>query len=301
MIFIVAIDPDSVLALIEKGELGEDLLLGLFEALLQNCLLAETSVTWRIGKELRSAISKIKDPDIKKRVSSVLETFGNPSQSRFVAVIDGYEDDWDTSISDIIITQRNNPELDAAICEKPKQEGGLEFISALRYNSSTFARTRSRSACALIYAPKAKRAHELLQEAFGRLARHADTIEIYDRQMGKTFGGGYHEAIPHWCSFLKEFDRDLQIIIHTTNDWANAIEKLFQENLSDSKVRIRVLGHLEDQQPHDRFLRACQFTLDIGRGIDLFDRNGDCRDVKIGLSNHGEFTKQWRQLTPRRA
>ncbi len=297
MVFIVAIDPESVLALIERGELGEDLLLGIFESLLQNCLLAETSGTWRIGGELKSLIGKIKDPDIRKRVSAVLETFSSPSQSRFVAVIDGYENDWDTSISDILITQSNNSELDAAICERPKLEGSLEFISALRYNSSTFARTRSRSACALIYAPKAKPAHELLQEAFGRLARHAETIEIYDRQMGKDFGPNYYEAIPHWCNFFKKCDRELKIVVHTTNSQSRGVDSRFQAELVNSKVTIKVVGHLESDQPHDRFLRACQFTLDIGRGVDLFDKEGWCRDVKIGLSNHGEFTKQWRQLS----
>jgi hypothetical protein len=296
MVFIVAIDPRSIQTLIDKGELGEDLLLGIFEALLQNCLLAETS-TWRVGIELMETVRKIKDPDIRKKVVSVLEIFGHREKNRFVPVIDGYIGDYDTCLSEIIGNQSNNRELDVVVSETGPQDGVLEYVSPLRFNNSNFARTRSRSACALIYAPKAKRAHELLQEAFGRLARHAETIEIYDRQMGKTFGGGYHEAIPHWCSFLKECDRDLQVLIHTTHDWAKAIEKVFQENLSDSKVRIRVLGHLEDQQPHDRFLRACQFTLDIGRGVDLFDKDGWCRDVKIGLSNHGEFTKQWRQLS----
>ena len=123
MIFVVAIDPQSILTLIDKGEVGEDLLLGIFEALLQNCLLAETSGTWRLGVEIKSAISKITDTDIRKRISAVLETFGSPSQNRFVEVIDGHEKDWDTSLSDIIASQGNNRELDAAICEQPKQDG----------------------------------------------------------------------------------------------------------------------------------------------------------------------------------
>jgi hypothetical protein len=296
MIFVVAIDPESVQTLIDRGELGEDQLLGIFEALLQNCLLAETS-TWRVGSELRETARKVKDPDIKKKIWSILEIFGNPEKNRFVDVIDGYEADWDTGISDIIASQGNNRELDVAICEKVKNDGFLEFVSGLKFNSSNFARDRSRSACALIYAPGCKRADELLQEAFGRLVRHATTIEIYDRQMGKTFGGSYHEAIPYWCDFLEEYDRELNLIIHTTRDWADAIEREFNGNLKHSKVHIGVRSHLEDQQPHDRFLRACHFTLDIGRGVDLFDRDGWCRDVKIGISNHSKFTEQWRSLS----
>ena len=90
----------------------------------------------------------------------------------------------------------------------PNKTGFFEFISALRFNSSNFARDRSRSACALIYAPGARQANDLLQEAFGRLVRHAEMIEIYDRQMGKDFGANYYEAIPLWCKFFKGYEVD---------------------------------------------------------------------------------------------
>lgn len=295
MIFIVAIDPDSIQTLIDKGELGEEILLGIFEALLQNCLLAETS-TWRVGPELREKIRTIKDPDIRKKVWSVLEVFADPAKSRLVDVIDDYNCDYETSLSDIIGAQGDNKDLDVAICEKPMKDCAFEFISALRFNSSNFARVRSRSACALIYAPGQERAHKILKEAFGRLVRHATIIEIYDRVMGKEFGPNYYEAIPHWCTIFKENGRNLELIIHTTTAQVKSVKLRFQEMLENSKVSVEVLGHPYEMQPHDRFFRACQFTLDIGRGIDLFDKDGWCRDVKIGLSNHGKFTEQWRSL-----
>jgi hypothetical protein len=295
MIFIVAIDPDSVQTLIDKGELGEEILLGIFEALLQNCMLAETS-TWRVGPELREKIRKIKDPDIGKKVWSVLEVFADPAKSRLVDVIDDYSGNYETSLSEIICAQENNKDLDVAICEKPVKNRTFEFISALRFNSSNFARVRSRSASALIYSPREERADKILKEAFGRLVRHASIIEIYDRVMGKEFGPNYYEAIPHWCAIFKENDRDLELIIHTTVAQAKSVKMRFQDILKDSKVRVKVLGHPYEKQPHDRFFRACQFTLDIGRGIDLFDKEGWCRDVKIGLSNHGKFSEKWRSL-----
>lgn len=297
MIFVVAIDPQSILTLIEEGEVGEDLLLGIFEALLQNCLLAETSGTWRVGAEIKSSIRKITDADVRKRITAVVETFGSPSQNRFVEVIDGYEEDWDTSLSEIIASQGNNSELDAAICEQPRQDGVVEFISAVKFNSSNFARDRSRSVCALIYAPGAEQANDLLQKAFGRLVRHAEAVEIFDRQMGRDFGENYYEAIPHWCKFFISYDRKLEVIVHTTNAQVHKVQARFEAELAGSKVTIEVVGHPETDQPHDRFLRTCQFTIDIGRGIDLFDKSGGCRDVKIGISNHGEFTRQWRHLS----
>lgn len=295
MIYVVGLDPASIHALTSAGSLGEDQLVGIFEALLQNCMIAETT-DWRVGMELAQAVKGICDTGIRKRVISILETLAAPNQrNRLVEVIDSSANALDAPLTEILSSQIENPELDAIICESPSSS--VKIVSALRFNSSDFARDRSRSACAIIYAPRAMKAQALLKEAFGRLARHAGIIEIYDRQMGKTFSDSYFEAIPQWCTFFKALGRNFEIVVHTTDSQANGVRGRFQAELADSKVGLKVIEHSEIEQPHDRFLRTCHFTLDIGRGIDLFDRNGDCRDVKIGLSNHGEFTKQWRHLS----
>jgi hypothetical protein len=131
---------------------------------------------------------------------------------------------------------------------------------------------------------------------FRRVIRHATKVEIYDRQMGISMGGNYHEAIEHWCSFFTSFNREIILHVHTTCNQAASTKRKFAEHLKDSKIRLHVYAHSEDKQPHDRFLRACGFTFDIGRGVDLFDRSGNCRDVKIGLSDHVGFSKEWRGL-----
>ncbi len=296
MIYVVALDPISIQALISVGALGEDQLIGIFEALLQNCMIAETVSTWRVGPELREAVKGIGNTNTRKRAIAILETLASPGRNRFVEVIVGHEDDYDTPLSDILVTQTHNAELDVIVCEAPVVVGSVEFISALEFNGSNFAKIRSRSACALIYAPGAKRAEDLLQESFARIVRHADVVEIYDRQMGKDFGANYFEAVAHWCRFFVTSGKRFELRVHTTDSQAGAVRRKFDEELRDSQVTLRVIGHGEELQPHDRFLRACGFTLDIGRGVDLFDRAGNCRDVKIGLSNHGEFAKQWRHL-----
>lgn len=297
MVYVVALDPASIQALSSVGALGEDQLIGIFEALLQNCMIAETVGTWRVGAELREAVKRIRNTDTRKRAVAILETLASPGRNRFVDVIAGHEDDCDTPLSDILITQARNAELDVIVCEASPVAGSVEFVSALRFNGSNFAKIRSRSACALIYAPGAKRAEDLLHESFARLVRHADIVEIYDRQMGKAFGDNYFHAVAHWCQFFIASGKSFELRIHTTDSQVRVVRETFADELRDSQITLRVIGHSEDIQPHDRFLRACGFTLDIGRGVDLFDKAGKCRDVKIGLSNHGEFTKQWRHLS----
>ncbi|OYV05968.1 MAG: hypothetical protein CFE26_08805 [Verrucomicrobiales bacterium VVV1] len=285
-----------ILACANNGQLGGDHLAGVLLALLQNCMLAEAAGTWRIGRELKNAVESIEDPGSRKAATAVLETMLDPNRLKFVDVITGFEDDEESPIGEMLISQSANADLDSIICEKLVPVGSVESTSILAFNQSNFARERSRKACSLIYAPGSKNAREVLTEAFGRVARHCEFIEVYDRQMGISMGGNYHDAIEHWCDFFVSLARGFELRIHTTASQAAATKRKFAEHLAGSAVSLKVFPHLEDEQPHDRFLRACGFTFDIGRGVDLFDRAGDCRDVKIGLSDHGAFTKEWRKL-----
>jgi hypothetical protein len=293
MIFVVALDPASIRACATQGALGCDHLIGVLLALSQNCLMAETEGTWRISSELKEAIAEIPDQGARKIAAAVLEKLLAPDRNKFVEVI---EDDGESVIGDLLAIQSENIELDAIICEQCVPFGQVESTSILAFNQSNFSRERNRKACSLIYAPGEIEARDVLMAAFGRIASHCDSLEIYDRQMGVSMGGNYHDAIEHWCRFFVSFDRSFELRVHTTSAQAASVKRKFAQHLEDSKVMLKVFAHDENDQPHDRFLRACSFTFDIGRGIDLFDRYGYCRDVKVGLSDHGAFSKQWRNL-----
>ena len=293
MIFVIAIDPESIAICGQQGPLGCDHLIGVLQALLQNCLIAETCGTWRLSKEIKEAVKSIPDQGARKKAVTMLEKLTDPNRYRFVDVIHGFEDNYETGAGAILATQTDNPELDVIVCEQNPTPGPVETVSIVRFNQSNFARTRSQKACALVYAPGSRTACALLDEAFGRLVRHADKVTIFDRVMGKEFGGNYFDALGHWCDFFRRTGRNVSVRFHTTRGQERSINNKLAEELDESGVVFDVVVHEEGDQPHERFLRAGGFTLDIGRGIDLFDRNGDCRDVKIGLSDHGAFTREW--------
>ena len=296
MIFVVAIDPESIRSCAASGEFGADHLIGILLALQQNCLLAEICGTWRISEELKQAVKSIPDQNTRKKASAILEDILSPSRYRLVEVIRGFEDDYDTLIGKILSSQTSNENLDVIICETDGDHGNIEFSKIGRFNQSNFARIRSQRACALIHAPGTEMAENVLKTAFGRLIAHSDSISIYDRVMGKDFGDNYFHALGHWCRFFRQSERKLAVRFHTTQGQERRIRTKLSNELEDSGVSFDVIGHDEGEQPHERFLRACGFTLDIGRGIDLFDKSGQCRDVKIGLSDHGAFTRDWRHL-----
>jgi hypothetical protein len=297
MIFVVALEPVCISECMKLGDLGEDHVVGVFEALLQNCLLAETAGSWRLSAALADAVRAVPSVSIRKRLSAIVETLLCPSNCRFVEAILGFEDDYQSTISQILISQRGNPELDAIIATDTIVGAAVDSVKITEFNRSNFARVRSRLASSsIVYAPGQKQAAELLREVFYRSVKYCEKVEIYDRQMGISMGGNYHDAIEHWCAFFTSFGRDFTLHIHTTKSQAAATKRKFAEHLVGTRVRLNVHAHDEEDQPHDRFLRSCGFTFDIGRGVDLFDRQGLCRDVKIGLSDHGAFTQEWRQL-----
>ena len=296
MIFVVAIDPESIALCGQQGALGCDHLIGVLQALTQNCLIAEASGTWRLSKEFKEAVKSIPDQGARKIAVAMLEKLMDPNHFRFVEVIHGFEEDYETAAGVIVAAQTDNPDLDAIICEQDPAPGLVEAVSIVGFNQSNFARTRSRKACALLYAPGNRRANAVLDEAFGRLIRHSDKVSIFDRVMGKEFGPNYFEALCYWCEFFRQGERNLLVHFHTTRGQEKRIKEKLAEEFDGTKIAFDVVAHEEQDQPHERFLRAGGFTLDIGRGVDLFDRSGDCRDVKIGISDYGAFTREWGHL-----
>ena len=291
MVFVIALDPASVSAAAAGGEMGCDHLIGVFEALLQNCLIAEFSGTWRMGEELKEAVQAIPNYDIRMRCGKFLKVMA--TRNRFVEAILGHEEDFETQVGLLLSRHTADPALDAILCETPTSKGTVELFSILAFNRSNFARERSRKASAIVYAPGEICAQELCSVAFGRLLSHADNVDLVDSVVGRDFGGNFHEAAGHWCRFFRSLDRDLSVTLHTEENRAAGVERHFQSLLEDSRVRFRVRGYNAKDLPHDRFLRTRMFTLDIGRGLDLFDREGRVRDVRIGLSDHGQFAKLW--------
>jgi hypothetical protein len=296
MIFVVALDPESIKACSRQGEIGFDHLVGVFQALLQNCLMAEIDGTWRLGPELVDAAKNIPDQDARKKIMTILERLMDPNHYRFVPVISGFEGDHETETGAILASQTTNTDLDLVVCEDETILGPVEAVRIHRFNQSNFARDRSRRACAIVCAPGTRVADELLAEAFGRLLRHAEIVTIFDRVMGKQFKDNYFDGLGHWCAFFRQMKRNYLVRFHTTGGQERSIKNKLAQELDGSGVDYDVVVHEENSQPHDRFLRAAGFTLDIGRGVDLFDYKGECRDVKIGLSDHGSFTREWGHL-----
>lgn len=88
MIFCVFLDPESVRQAAAQGELGADHLIGVLRALLENCLLAETT-DWQVGTELKDAVKAIEEPNLRMRAVALLEKFA--TRNRFADFLEPLE------------------------------------------------------------------------------------------------------------------------------------------------------------------------------------------------------------------
>jgi len=302
MIFIVALDPASVEWAGQQGELGYDHLVGVLQSLLENCFIAET-MSYRVGEELKVAVKSLDKDRSRKRATTLIETLVSPGRSRLYPVVDDSGFEYDVPLSDVLAAQLEHPEIDAIITEAtPCRTGAVEVAKLCGFHQTNFAPRRSRMACGITYAPGSITAEELFRDQFRRLLLHGDEsvqekhFSTTDYMIGRDFGGNYSESLEHWCRFLAALDRRLCWTIHTQPGQCPSIQRFIEAKLDGSKVSVQVVPHETSKLPHERYFRASGFCLQIGRGIDLFDRDGMVKDIDLGLKNDRQFTSQYPHL-----
>ena len=284
MIFCVFLDPESVCKLASMGGLGADALIGILRVLLGNCLLAETT-DWRTGPELREAVRKIANQDVRARVSALLEAFWR--RSRFVAILEHEEGDEDVSTAAVALRNRSNTYLDAIIAETPGPfpAGRAELTQAESFHGSDFAARCQQAGCGLALAEGAIQPADFFTNHLSRLLLVEGKFEIYDRVAGRDFGPNFFHNLPFWVDFLKQAEHDIEVAIHTEGRQTQPIQKHLEDLCDDTQIAPTVVRHEDDSLPHERYLKTPAFILNLGRGIDLFDpRTRKNRDLHITFS-----------------
>lgn len=295
MIFIVALDPASIEWAGTQGELGSDHLTGVLQCLLQNCFIAETQ-TWRVGAELKAAVKTLSEGGSRKKVSAILETLA--SRNRFFPVIDDGTFEYDVPLGNILVSQANHSELDAIVTESEiSTPGSVEVFKLGQFNQSNFARERSRRTSSVTFAPGSLDADELLRSQFRKLLTVGDEVVMIDYIIGRDFGGNFADSLKHWCIFLDGLNKKLKWTIHTEPAQCHSIRAFIQSKIAPDDITINIVGHNSAPLPHERYLRCAGMCIDIGRGIDLFDRNGRIRDVRLGLGDDPQFLREYPHLT----
>ncbi len=271
------------------GGLGADALIGILRVLLGNCLLAETT-DWRTGPELRDAVKKIANQDVRARVSALLETFWR--RSRFVAILEHEDGDDDVSTAAVALRNRNHAFLDVIITETPRPfpEGKAEVTPVESFHSSDFAARCQQAGCGLALAEGSIQAADFFTKHLSKLLLVEGKFEIYDRVAGRDFGPNFFHNFPFWIDFLKQAEHGIEFAIHTEGRQTQPIKTQLEELCDDTQITPTVVRHNDNSLPHERYLKTPAFILNLGRGIDLFDPlTGRNRDLHIAFSPRVEL------------
>jgi hypothetical protein len=287
MIFCIFFDPACVKSAVDAGPLGLDHLLGIFRCMLENCLLAETIDTYRVGLELAEAVQAIPETaenlGARKRVVALLESL--KLRRRFAPVLEDDPERYDAPLTQIAQANRNNPNLDAVITALRTDEQGLaEVVLFASFHQSHFAARRQKAACGTRIEPGKLSAKEFFALHLARLLLVCRQFHIVDSVIGKEFAGNFHEALPHWIEFFKTCNEMVELTIHTTGKQTSSVKAYLKQLCIDTRISPDACRH--EDLPHERYLTCEAFSFLIGRGIDLFDRDGMCRDLDIKFSDY---------------
>ncbi len=279
MIFCVFLDPQSVSKLSRMGGIGADALIGIFRVILGNCLLAETT-DWRTGQELRDAVKAIENQDTRKLIFSLLEKLWE--LQRFVDILDVDEKDDDLTTAAVALRNRSHPCLDAIITETAGTlpSGKVEVTSVDRFHGSDFAARCQQAKFGLSLPRGVITSSDFFHKHLSRILLVEGRFEIYDSVIGREFGDNFYHNLPWWIDFLRQSKRDIELVIHTEGYQTGKIQDRLDGLCDDTQITPTVIRHGESSLPHERYLKTPAFTLNLGRGIDLFDpRTGTNRDL----------------------
>lgn len=284
MIFCVFLDPESIRQSAAQGDLGADHLIGVLRALLENCLLAETT-DWQVGGELKEVVKAIEEPNLRMRAIALLEKFA--TRNRFADFLEPLESNADALPAAVALANRDHPSLDAILTESPEPHppGRTEVIPIGRFNGSDFAANRSHSSRGRTLPNGEMQAAEFFEAFFSKLTLVSlPKWEVCDYALGESgFGENYFHNLRWWIEFLARSDEPIEFVVHTQGRQNQRIQNRLDELSEGTFVRSRVKIH--EFLPHERYLITGAFVLNIGRGIDLIDphtqRN---RDIHISIA-----------------
>jgi hypothetical protein len=303
MVYTVAIDARAIEECQPLGEAGMSYVASLLNSLDQNCLLIECrksefsceSLIKAVDLLVESVNNEWLDFSTRNRLKATLK------KMRFTNRIKSYRFEKSAELheitTDMMVCSLANVVDQVIVTEDFARRG--KSVTLPRFALSPFEWWRSKT-CSEGISKTHKECHvaELLNSAFRTLLSWSDQVYLIDYSLGENWfvknerNTNYESAIPHWCSFFRSLEREIQIVIRTMaprqfelggqecKNLVAEIEQDFMSRLDCSCIQVRV--ELSDKV-HSRFLHSCGFFIDIDRGIDICYNNGMIRRTSFGF------------------
>lgn len=300
MFFNTYLDPESLTVANQNDK--NDLLISILRRWSENCfiLVFEDDHQREIIKE---KISLINDPDDKKKIKVLLSIFEKRNRYNY-RIKPNYENQENDLAS--IIKQISELDLDFLLLEDSSVNGIdtsklEEFCSILKYEHSVFEDKRqniSNSGYTLIGNEYGY--SEFYSLIFRKALQNANTIQIWDRLLGSKWGDNFDYNMKLFIEYIEsitKYPESIKLEIHCEQPSGRLGETIIDDLNSYrigkiSNIEIKVYFYNPRKLSHQRFLITDQIAIDIGRGVDLIDKNtGKNRDTSISIKDVVELNK----------
>jgi hypothetical protein len=284
----VFIDPETI-AEVAHNEAGLGRLVDTLRSMERGCLLAETDL-WRLGSELKEKARAISLQNERKLVAELLIHLWKKGP---MVVMEG--DDGEMALIDFGAANAERDFIDLLLtpsCINPPEGASWEVCSLLNLHASSFSRDRHNLGAGREFSKGSADGHTIFRQCFEKLIRHATEIVIIDYAVGEYYGNDHPSNLRRWVLWMDSHLKnpaEAKLTIRTCGNTSEPAFRGLQRHMRDlqNEVDLKLIldtGLSKEQLPHRRFLISDGSCLDIDRGIDLCDAEGNCREVSITYS-----------------
>jgi|GEM_PF-2363287 len=311
MIYNYYLDPEIL-----SGEPGNDAsalnVLTLLRGISENGYISifNEQLFWEDDEESEfvAAVNRIENPDAKKKIKRTLVRLLKHGR-----IIDNLKDPVGTQdLLKAALLKAESESVDVAISNRKENEVGVNplmcvltnlqdyFISEVEDQRREFVKGGT-----FLYGGEESHA-DFLSRHFDFLMRRAQTIEIYDKLIGKG-SGNFKESVKafliHLESTCKKPEQCL-VRFHVSNTHEGRIHNLknwLTDGTTKIKIELNVYGDPGDdiEFHHDRFLVIDDFAFMISRGFDFLHVSGKNKDINVDFKPKDKVMRCVRDLAQR--
>ena len=297
MVYYVYLDPGVIRVAAAAGDAGLSCLASLLKALGENCCVVEFD-DWRVNQAIAEEIKNLgANADWTKKLKMLLAHLSK--QKRFIVALKAPE--AHPPISDVTSAgqQAAAAELDAIVTSEPVSVTGTgaQVINLFAFAGSHFDLSRSQHATqGTTLAGGEHTTTDFYSKLLRKLLRYAQSVDFLDPLFGGKYGDHFKftfRAIVREFASGRHESATNQITVHTANSTRIPHCRIETPTFhADIKVTVEAYDSTgaNPTLPHERYLLTDQFALEIGRGLDLFDRDTNLnRDVSLSFKSPKEI------------
>ena len=178
------------------------------------------------------------------------------------------------------------------LCQFSEERSQPQFCKLQEYPSSRFEARRNALAARGISKSEGECCSKsFLDDLLIEILKWTDKISIIDYSIGENWrnsegklSANYPPSLVDWCNHLVSLNRQIHVDLHTSGGYRGIIQNETDRLTNGSSVSFTVIKHERSKVPHDRFVYAGGFLINIDPGIDLF-KDGRVKDVSARLAD----------------